>query len=211
MKKALSVLLAAVLLFVFAAPTVFASFAPPDDGLATTHAAQEVKIKEKITITPAHTCTATNDDGTFGTEKRDRNLLYWDTMEDTAVAVVGFKPNVKVDMNEYILWGIWDASNSTLGNDPMDIDGRAEGTVTVYWECVDCGHAEGYPVTVLPEDIEDPSGGDDLCILRVWWNDLKYTWDYNIHPFFKYVYYNTCGWIKSAWNMLVDAIKGLFD
>jgi hypothetical protein len=214
MKKALSALLAVAVVLSLAAPLV--SAATVEGTVTAAPAVTEIKVGEEIKLTPAD-FTANQDTGT-----NPYGLLYWDVKGDDNFCVV-FRPETVVD--ESLLVGIFKPSNSTqvvTGNDgSMIIQGIAAGTVTIYVESVDGRDENGVPreptwtatytLTIKAEDDPPPEPGNDLLdILRTWWFDLKWTWDYQIHPFFKYVYFNTCGWIASAWNLFITWISSLF-
>lgn len=206
MKKALSVCLIAALIVSVAAPLALA--AKPDTGYNKgQETLPEMTIGDEATLTPTHACTAKPKD-----PRRDEGefLLFWDVEAEMSGFRVNFRPEKPVDDN--LLKGIFDASSSSLGNDGMVIEAIYAGDVTIWWECQDCGDSYAYKLTIKvpePEPIDD--NDNFLGILRIWWTDLKSTWDYNIHPFLKYVYYSLGDWIKSACNIICEGIKGLFN
>jgi len=100
--------------------------------------------------------------------------------------------------------------NTTVGNMFMTLGARAEGTVVVYAECQGCNKHWTIVVTIIAPEEEEEQPMGLFEILKSWWFDLKWTWDYQIHPFFKYIYFNICDWICSAWNLLINWISSLF-
>ena len=193
MKKALSFLLAAMLLLGVAAPMAFAA------DISITADKTELTVGNPFdaaaataTLSHTHACVADC-------------LIYWDV--DGNVFPVTFRPENYDD-------ALPRPDNTTKGDDTMAVEALAtlteSTTVKITMECQDCGDTGSIELTITVEPPEDIPDDDFLSILRIWWHDLKWTWNYEIHPFFKYVYFSTCGWITSAWNMLVEAIKGLF-
>ncbi len=178
MKKALSVLLTAVLLLGLAAPAAFAA-----PAYAGTDPQQTLKVGEEATLTPAHSCP-----GPVKDPRRDTFLMYWDVEDTLSAFYVNFRPETYVDTN--LLKGIWQADSSTLGNGALTVEAVAAGEVTVYVECQDCGWAWAYPFVIeeAEKPIVDPEPNNLCKILRIWWTDLKWTWDYEIHPFFKFLF-----------------------
>jgi len=212
MKKALSVLLAAAVLFSFAAPAVFAApnivgtlepkeatlYLKPDPG------ADPPQAKYVNVLLPA------DKHIDCGAECR----IYWDVTETLGGNYVTFRP-IESDYEPETPRD----DNTTYGTELMELGAYAVNPalapgvptkVTVYAQCQVCLQAWTIEITIFPPEEEVPERDDLFYILRSWWYDLKWTWDYQIHPFFKYCYYNFWGWLVSAWNMLIDAIVGLF-
>jgi len=205
MKKALSALLVAVVVLGLAAPLAIAApniVGPLDPASATIYLqpdpdavpAQSSSID--VLLPASHTgCGAAC-------------RIYWDVVDTLGNNLVGFRPEDYITNN---LQPTPRPDNTSIGDMFMTLFARAEGTVTVYAECQVCGDAWSIEVTVVaPEIIEDPPFGL-FEILRSWWYDLKWTWDYQIHPFFKYCYFSFCGWMNSAWTLLINAISSLFN
>jgi len=205
MKKALSALLVAVVVLGLAAPLAFAS--PPatatyagtlDPASATLYLAPDPadpsQVSEIDVIIPggAHACSSSC-------------LVYWDIMDTLGNNLVNFRPE------DYLI-PTPRPDNTTVGDLFMTLIARAEGTVTVYAECTECDKYWTIEITVIPPEEEIIDDGNDLIsILRSWWFDLKWTWDYQIHPFFKYIYFNICDWIVNAWNLFINWVASLFN
>jgi len=134
-------------------------------------------------------------------------LVYWDVTTTLGDNIVTFRPD------RYLLTpGTPIDINNTYGEEFMRLGAYAEGTVTVYAECQECGDAWTIEITVIAPDPEDPPKPQGLfAILSSWWFDLKWTWDFQIHPFFKYIYFNICDWIVNAWNLFINWVASLFN
>ena len=197
MKKALSILLAAAVILGVAAPMAFAAQYSPGSVELWLDNPDPAK-PDTAELIHTHNCTATED------PPKDA-LIYWDVTSFFSGFRVNFRPrpyNPTLPRPD----------NNTLGTGIMEIQAVASGTVTIVAECQECGDIIGrWDITINPPPTPDVPTDDVLYILRIWWHDLKWTWDYQIHPFFKYVYFSIGDWVSSAWNMLVNAIKGLFN
>jgi len=183
--------------------SIAVTFAPAVTGTPLSIAADKtalvvgdpfVKADATAVFTPTHTCVADF-------------LLFWDVVGN--VYPVTFRPANYVDSEPR-------PDNNTYGAEALIVEAKssltADTTVAIYAECQDCGALSNQVLlTITVEDNSDREEDSLLYILTKWWHDLKWTWDYQIHPFFKYIYFNTGGWISAAWAMLVDAIKGLFE
>jgi len=222
MKKALSALLVAAVILGFAAPLAFAD--APTGTLAGSLVADRTTIyvepdpddasqKNFATVNaPDHTCAPAHTGDC---------LFYWDTVETFGMSPLTFRPE-----------RCWlDSStpadnNNTTGNEKMRLETyvgsriafpeNAAGdklplVVEYYAECQCCGNYWTIEITIIPPEKEEPRVFGIFEILASWWFDLKWTWDYQIHPFFKYIYFNAWSWTTSAWTLLINAICGLFD
>ena len=204
MKKALSALLVAAAIFGLAAPLAFA--APTTFAGTLVPATATIYMKPDPAAVPAQSSFVDVALPATHTGCAADCLLYWDVTDTLSKNLVTFRParylatpGTPIDIN------------NTYGAETMQLGAYAPGTVTVYAECQECKKAWSCVITVVAED-EPPIPEDSLIyILKSWWFDLKWTWDYQIHPFFKYIYFNTWGWIVSAWNLVFNAICGLFN
>ncbi|MCL1951993.1 MAG: hypothetical protein FWF60_04115 [Oscillospiraceae bacterium] len=210
MKKALSVLLAAAAVLSLAAPMAFAvpaAFAgdlnPATATLYLEPDPADPSQKSEINVYLPASHTTCDPDA----------LVYWDVMDITGNVLVGFRPqdyDVPTSRPDNTTW-VKVGGVATGADMYMTLFARAAGTVTVYAECQGrCHDAWQIAVTIIPPEEKEKKPDSLLDILKTWWFDLKWTWDFQIHPFFKYVYFNFWGWIVSAWNMLVNWIGSLF-
>ena len=172
-------------------------FVPVDISTPLVIAADKTALKVGIPFVAAD-ATATFSVTTHACLGADLFLLFWDVTDN--VYPVVFRPGNNT----------WGATGKLTVEAKSAL--TADISTTIYAECQDCG-ARSNQITLNIEVEENDEREEDslLYILTKWWHDLKWTWDYQIHPFFKYIYFNTGTWISSAWNMLVDLIKGLFE
>ena len=225
MKKALSVLLVAAVILGLAAPLAFANEPANIVGTLNPAAAtvyvepdpDDASQKNYVDVElPAHTCRPESP-ATCSNPCR----FYWDTVETFGMSPLTFRPE------RYLLAPALPLDNNlTYGTEKMRletfVDSRIEFpvdpvtgekkalVVEYYAECQCCKQSWTITVTIEPpaEIVVHPMGLFE--ILASWWFDLKWTWDYQIHPFFKYIYFNACGWFVSAWDMLIKSISTLF-
>jgi len=214
MKKALSALLVAALVLVLAVPAAFAvPETDSDPGGALAPATATLYQKPAAGAVPAQSNFVDVENVLHTGCTSDDGRLYWDTVEVSGTSYLSFLPQR--------FWvtpptGL-DQINFTYYDELMrlvvypDAPLEEEITVTVYSECLTCKMYWTIDVTIVPEVPEDEKEMGLFEILASWWFDLKWTWDYQIHPFFKYIYFNTWGWIVSAWNLLCNAISNLFN
>jgi len=204
MKKALSALLVVAVVLGFAAPFAFA--APP---ATATLGGTLVPASATLYLEPdpADASQASSIDvylPASHTGCAADCLVYWDIMDVMGNNIVGYRPEGYLDPTPR-------EDNWTFGDEFMTLFAREAGTVTVYAECTECDTYWTIEITIIPpeEVVVRPDGL--LDILKSWWFDLKWTWDYQIHPFFKYIYFNACGWIVSAWNMFIASMCNFFS
>jgi hypothetical protein len=55
----------------------------------------------------------------------------------------------------------------------------------------------------------DPDQNDIWTIFKIWWDDLLWTWTYQIHPFLKFCFFTVIDWCRNLcaticgwWNEL---------
>ncbi|MCL2301159.1 MAG: hypothetical protein FWC27_13540 [Firmicutes bacterium] len=221
MKKALSALLVAAVVLGLAAPLAFAipntgsveegQLTPASYTLymepANTTQKSEINVNLPAAPTPRHTGCAADC------------LIYWDIVAALGDNIVGYRPeDYDPDLGALRPGGtVFDIetlqTQTTLGSAmSMTLFAREEGTETIYAECQECNTYWTIVVTVVPPEEEEEGGGEGLLeILKSWWFDLKWTWDYQIKPFFKYIYFNAGNWFCNAWDLLINSICNLFD
>ena len=211
MKKALSVLLAAAVILGLAAPVAFAepevaAAAPATFAGPLVPAAATIYLEPDPAAVPAQSSFVDVAIPASHTGCSAACTIYWDVTVTLNKNLVTFRPQ------RYLLTpGTPIDINNTFGNaETMRLGARQEGTVRVYAECQECKQAWYIDITIVPPADPEVPPDDLLYILKTWWYDLKWTWDYQIHPFFKYVYFNCWNWFVSAWNLLINSITGLF-
>ena len=191
MKRALSFLLAAALILSVAAPMAFATLAIDGTGSTTIYLDPQPATGQMkyVDLKPPCTCGG---------------KIYWDVEIGNAFCVT-FRPvDSTTGPSPHF-------ESNSIANQSMRVGAYAAGTVTVYAECLVCKARDTVSITVVAPPKPAVPADDVFFILKSWWFDLKWSWDYQIHPFFKYIYFSTCDWVTNAWNMLVNAIKGLFN
>ena len=233
MKKALSALLVAALVLALAVPAAFAAPAgtpagalvadrttiyvepDPDDAsqknfailsLPTSHALHA--CPDTPHVCPPNTCPK-------------NATIYWDTVDTFGMSPLTFRPE-----RTWLDSSTPDDNNNTYGAERMRLETyvgsriefpeNAAGdklplVVEYYAECQDCNKYWTIEITIIPPEKEEERSFGLFEILKSWWFDLKWTWDYQIHPFFKHIYFNICDWICNAWNLFVNWVKGLFN
>ncbi|MDR2753451.1 MAG: hypothetical protein LBB50_03995 [Oscillospiraceae bacterium] len=130
--------------------------------------------------------------------------VYW-AIEGTGTYIVAFRPGRSIDGAEEDLNPSDD--HFTYNNESMFIYGSATGIVTInaYERDLTTTPPTDTPidsVTLKIKYAEDPSRGEPTenelrTILKIWWNDLKWTWNYEIHPWLKHSYFAVVAWFES--------------
>lgn len=111
--------------------------------------------------------------------------------------------------------------HTTIGNQQMRITAHAEGNnwVDLYEITRDTNTGEittkaliaSIQLNVQMREAPPPDPPDFWTIIKIWWNDLQYTWYYQIHPAVKFGYYTAVDWLTETWNMFTSTIRGWFD
>jgi len=218
MKKTLSIVLAAAMLLAFAN----VAFAANEENVFKSYlhysaeAGEFLDTPEKITEMPMVIYV---DDAVLLTGGVDGKTYTW----KLTTGISGYRLSmVRGELYEEANWIEYpngsfgpDASldeRVTIGEEAMYIVGRAVGKVTV--EVYDGATlVDSWVVYVQapprPDEDRDPLGFFE--ILRVFWNDLMWTWLYEIHPMFKFLYFTAMDLIKNGLAVVGDWFNSIFN